>query len=271
MATDPGLRPPVQGTPRHLLGDIGVRVLLLVVAGLLAALGAPWQVATTSSAVAALVTVERLVRHRRGELLDALAVAVGGLLVTLVLTGLLLDLLPGGLTRASWSLGLAAVGITGLLICACRPVPPSPLRGMSWRVSPLTGLAYVGAAMLVIVALGVSIASTRGQERSALQMSVRGTWPTAEVLVTSATDQGPFELLVDDGRGAHRFAGPFAVRANQTFVASVPASAPTQTGGKVTVSLANPGQTAPIRWVSVYHAPAARGAQPSSARPDVTR
>src|SRR5712671_2508826 len=86
---------------RRVLRDAGWRCGLVELAALVAAQGGPWPVAAPLSTLAAAVTVERLVRHRGRGLLDAVLVGSGGLLVTLILLGLLLDLLPGGLGRPS--------------------------------------------------------------------------------------------------------------------------------------------------------------------------
>ena len=83
-----------------------------VSAALAVALGAPSWLASLLTAVAFLLTAERLVRRRQLGWADAVASGAAGLLVVLMLLGFLLNEFPTGLSRVPWAV---ATGILALL------------------------------------------------------------------------------------------------------------------------------------------------------------
>ena len=135
--------------------DLGWRMALVVVAAVLAGIGAPTPIATVLTATAVLVTIERLVRHRGRGMLDAALVGAGGLVTVLGLLGLAVNYLPGGITRTSWSVGLVLIGIGGLTAAgiAREDAPASPFRPLLSRTSLPVALWSVAAVAVLTAAL----------------------------------------------------------------------------------------------------------------------
>ena len=86
--------------------------------------------------------------------LDLFLIAAAASVASIVIGGLILNLLPTGLTRVSW-LGLVGVLLLATAILARRGIPSLPRE--TW-VSPKSGqaLAMVAAGLLVAVALAIA-------------------------------------------------------------------------------------------------------------------
>ena len=123
---------------------LAVRAALVVAAAVLAFFGAPSPVATVVTAVAVVALAERVARLRRRGLVDTVLLTVGGVLVTAALLGLVLNYLPGHLSRHSWAAGAGAAGTVALAVCAVRPWTPSPLLALRRRPSIITATTTLG-------------------------------------------------------------------------------------------------------------------------------
>lgn len=254
MSTNNRATAPI-GAPRAAPGatvwtDLGPRILLVLFAAGAGALGAPWPIASPLVAAAGMLTVERCVRRRGRGWLDTVAVGVGGALAVVILMGILLNVLPGGLTRRSWAAGLALAGITALLICRHEgPRAPSPV---SRRPRPFNAVLYALTAVLVVFAMVVSVLSAGEKRGPDLQLAVQqqatsDASPWVSVIVSSSTAYGPLQLLLDEGREPRTWGGLFEVAADRPYLVSVPVPA----GARVTVSLAEAGDPSPLRRVTI--------------------
>jgi len=186
-----------RGALRTWAADLGWRTALVVVAAVLAGRGAPALLVSVFTGLAAIVVIERVVRHRRRGMLDAALVGVGMLIVVLGLLGLLLDYVPGGITRISWSIGLVllAIGVLTAVGSSREGIPPSPFRSLISRSAIPTAAWGVAVIGILTTALVVSVHSYNATHVAALEMSTTGvTDGFATITVSSGTDQGPFEI-----------------------------------------------------------------------------
>jgi len=186
-----------RGALRTWAADLGWRTALVVVAAVLAGRGAPALLVSVFTGLAAIVVIERVVRHRRRGMLDAALVGVGMLIVVLGLLGLLLDYVPGGITRISWSIGLVllAIGVLTAVGSSGEGIPLSPFRSLISRSAIPTAAWGVAVIGILTTALVVSVHSYNATHVAALEMSTTGvTDGFATITVSSGTDQGPFEI-----------------------------------------------------------------------------
>lgn len=186
-----------RGALRTWAADLGWRTALVVVAAVLAGRGAPALLVSVFTGLAAIVVIERVVRHRRRGMLDAALVGFGMLIVVLGLLGLLLDYVPGGITRISWSIGLVllAIGVLTAVGSSGEGIPPSPFRSLISRSAIPTAAWGVAVIGILTTALVVSVHSYNATHVAALEMSTTGvTDGFATITVSSGTDQGPFEI-----------------------------------------------------------------------------
>lgn len=224
--------------------DLIRRAGLVLDAVVLCALGVPWWLATPAALLAVVAVSERVARHRRRGGMDALIIGIVGPLVALLFLGLVLNLLPGGITRVSWSIGAGIVGLAALACCLGRPVPPPVVpRGMPVpRGTLLWGSA---AAVIALGALAVSVNSSRSLDGAPVQLSQTTVDGVTRVLVTAGSDAGPFVLRSDNAGSQSVVRRQFSMKAGQTV--SVPVLVPD--GARVTVTLTNPSQTQAVRSV----------------------
>ncbi len=185
-----------------------LRTLLVLAATASVLADAPAAVRTPLVALAAVGVAGPLLVVRGSQPWDAVIVAAGGLLVGLMALGLGLDLLPGGLTRTSWGIGtglveLGLLGI-GLRLRAWAPrVPPAPTPRRAAQLLGRVGWSAAAAAV-VAGALVIATRATDDADRGPLQLAVDASNPGRPVVVlSSATPQGPFDLLLT-ARGAQR-------------------------------------------------------------------
>ncbi|NAZ83643.1 hypothetical protein GTR02_17665 [Kineococcus sp. R8] len=267
--------PAPAGTVRPPGAVLAAVLVVLAAAGVLIDLPATVRAPLTLLAVAA--TATRLSRHRRRGGLDALLVAVGGSLVVIALTGMLLGLSPAGLHPGSWALALAVLALVALAVSALRPpalapqeepardavrpgADPSDAVGSGAVRSPgdvgderrralLRTAPWAAVAVAVtVVALVVSVRSTSEGEVTPVQMSLAGLSGTQAVVVVSAQEAtGPLELRTDPGDGSAVTYPLFSVPADGTVSTTVVVPST----GRVVVTISNPGQVRPLRTLVV--------------------
>lgn len=242
----PGAPAPAGPAARHFATDVGWRIVLVVAAAVLAALGAWTPLTTLVGVVAAVVVVERLVRHRGRGMLDAALVGIGAAVSVIGLLGLLLHYLPGGITRVSWSIGTAVVAVAALVLArrGRSDVPASPFRLPTGRaLVPAVIWSTVTAAVLA-AALVVSVRSFDDTHVAPLDMSTSSfAGGVATVTLTSGTDRGPFELDLVTVNGRTVLATDITVAAGVPTVVQV--SIPSVV--RSTVELVGPGSTDAVR------------------------
>jgi hypothetical protein len=137
--------------------------------------------------------------------------SVGLSLAVAVLAGLLLDLIPAGLTTVTWTAGLAGVTLAALAAVAFLPAAaPPPRAEPSGRTAgrPWTWPALAGSALAVALAAGavavavVSAPWPRPPGFAELRL-VPAPGPAASVGVRNAyTRAETFRLTVQNGRSA---------------------------------------------------------------------
>ena len=230
-------------------GDLGWRMALVVVAAVLAALGAPAAVTTLFVGAAAIAVVDRVVRYRRRGMLDAALVGFGALVVVPGLLGLLLNYLPGGITRTSWAVALVLIGIGSLTLAglARGAVPPSPFRPLLSRRSLPTAAWSLGAVAVLALALVLSVRSFDRTHIAPVDLSataVQGGFAT--VTVSSGAGAGPYELdlVTTSGRVAVARNITVTPKDSVAVVVAVPARS------RMLVELVTPGSAVPLRQLT---------------------
>ncbi|WP_128423255.1 MULTISPECIES: hypothetical protein [Frankia] len=249
---------------------------LLVAAVTAVLVPAPTALTAPLAAVAVVATVEPIVRTRRVGHLDALVVGTGSVLISLMALGLLLNYLPGGITERSWGIAAGLAGLAALLgselhhrfgaartgaaartaaktrtatgtgaaaaaaagwravresvRAGGRALTPRRLLGASW---------FVAAALVVTVALTMSVRATQRAEQPPLSLAVaapasgQAAAPGTAVIAVSATrPAGPYRLFVDAGQGSVLLRPSLAVTSGQTYV-----TVPAPDGRRVVVTL----------------------------------
>lgn len=203
---------------RHL--DLLARVVLVIAAAVVAATGLSRPAATVLAVLAAAAVTERLVRLRRRDALDAVLTGVGGLLIGVILLGLVLDVIPGGLTRVSWSVGSAVLGLTVLGWCHRRP--GTCAVDLSNRPRAATVGWYTAALGLTVGAIVISVTSANAGEARPLQLFVQDIGSGhADVVVRGGASPGRYELFTQTGATKELLRGPFRVAAGQSVTARV--------------------------------------------------
>ena len=267
----PAAAPPATGAPTA-TGTAGITgavlaAVLVVLAAAAVVADLPTGVRAPLSLLAIAATAARLARHRRRGLLDAVLVGVGGSLVVLALTGMVLGLTPAGLHPGTWAVALAVLALAGLAVSAVRPpataLLEAPLRdrfagdvtsddgtsGGAGRRTLLRTAPWAAAALAVsVVALVVAVRSTDAGEVTPVQMSLASLAGTQAVVVVSAEEAtGGLELRTDPGDGSAVTYPLLSVPAG----GSVSTTVVVPTTGRIVVTVSNPGQVRPLRTLVV--------------------
>lgn len=200
------------------------------------------------------LAAERVARLRHAGTTDLVLLVVGGVLVALVLTGMLLGSTALGLSPTTWVVALAVLGVVGLAVSALLPARTTDPSDPADRHAGATGRLGRRRALLlapwVLVAAAVVVATvqTTGASLDAataapVQMSFGRVSGTEVEVAVSATDPvGPLELrLSADG---NEISYPlFSVGEDGTVVTTV--SLPRT--GRFVVTVTYPDQTEPLR------------------------
>jgi len=216
----------------------------VVLAALAVALELPAWARVPMSAVAALATgIFFLRRYRRRGFLDALLTAVGGAVVLLALLGLVLNYLPGGLSVVNWGIGVGLLEVVLLVVLAVT-LPPLPVRAAVRRRLPLASLGWAaGIAVVLIGALGWSVASFDATHVEPLAISAEPSGDSFVVTVTSGRNEGPYELDLVTSTGRSKIADAVSVGPDTDYAISL--TLPADTRGQV--QLVKPGSTSSVR------------------------
>ena len=188
---------------RAVLTGAGWRAALVVVAAVAVALGTPaWARLPLSAAAVLGVASFFLRRYGRRGLLDVVLVVAGGGLVALILLGLLLNVLPTGITAPGWALVVGLLELAVLAFLALFRAPVERAAGVRRRL-PVAGLAWgVAAAAVLAGAVVYSSASFQATHVQPLAVAAEQHGRTVTVTVTAGDRQGPFrlDLVTADGR-----------------------------------------------------------------------
>lgn len=231
----------------------GVAPWLGVVAAatVILALRPPAVIAAVVLLAAMAAVTERVVRHRRRGLLDAVLIGAGGALSATGLLAYLLAVSPIGLAPTSLLVGLAAMGVVAVLCCAGRPVPPSPVAGYlaaTGRALSLgTILILVASAVIVGAALALSLASSNASQTAPLAIAVsaddQGAPGLAAIEITAGTTTGPLTVQAVTGSQVTVLDTGVTVDPGHPYRTLVSLTPGTQT----TVALLAAGSTDPVR------------------------
>jgi len=224
---------------------------IVLIAGGLLALRPPAALSAVVLLGAVGAVTERLVRHRRRGLLDAVLVGTGAVGSATGLLAFGLAASPIGLGPGALLVGLGAVGLAALAMCIRRPVPPSPVAAYLAAVRPVIGTGTVAvvlaAVLLVGGALTLSVISTDAHQVAPLAFSARpdgaagGRLATVEVTAGEPTGPLTVQTVVDDRLVV--IADGIRVGPDQPFQVTV-ALTP---GARTTVQLVPAGSADPVR------------------------
>ena len=203
---------------RAALTGAGWRAALVVVAAVAVALQTPaW--ARLPLSAAALLGVATFVLRRSGRrgMLHVVLVVAGGGLVALVLLGLLLNVLPTGITAPGWALvvGLLELAVLAFLTLFRAPVERS---AVARRRVPIAGVAWGAAAAAVLAgAVLYSTASFDATHVQPLAVAAEQHGRTVTVTVSAGDRQGPFRLDLVTAAGRTVIARDISVGADGRY------------------------------------------------------
>ncbi len=239
------------GTTRPLavkgaLVDLAFRCWIVVLATGAIVIDVPvWARAPLAIAAAALTIMSFLSRTgAHGRRIDSVLRVTGAAVVLLALLGLLLNVLPGGITAVSWGIGVGIIELVALVALAAWRSPVRAERVGRRRLPVRAGLWGVAIAGVLAGALVLSTASFTSTHIAPLALGAERTGDTVEVTVSSGTDVGPYELqLVSDTGTTIRYASGIYVGPDspRTFTFDLVADA------RDTVRLVETGSTTAIR------------------------
>jgi hypothetical protein len=154
---------------------------------------------------------------------DRALVVTGSALVGLVLLGLLLALVPAGLTARSWVLGVA-LGELVIIFATLRVELPGPTRRWSGAIRT-RGLGwYVAGVVVLAAAVGLSVGSTVHTDAAPVAISVQAEQGTQySVAVSSGKVRGPLTVVETSAGGSRVLrSGVVVGPGNSTVVALQP-------------------------------------------------
>lgn len=240
---------PATRTPGQVLRSLDWRAVLVVVATVGVVLEAPvWLRGPLTAAAAIGAITFCLPRRRRREPLDTALAVFGGIAVVLVVLGLLLNLLPTGLTAMAWGIAIGVIELAAMILFAFRePVAAArrpredgasvPRRAV---VASIWGVLVLG---VLTVALVLSIGSYDRTHIPPVALGAQTSGGTTVVSIDSGRDADGLELrLVDaDGRSTV-LASDIAVGPGR---AAEKVRVPASTVGRL--ELVRDGSTRPLR------------------------
>ncbi|QIG43365.1 hypothetical protein G5V58_11840 [Nocardioides anomalus] len=189
------------------------------------------------------LAAERLAERRGTATTDRVLVGLGGTLVTLVLTGVVLDVTGVGLRPASWTVALALLALAGLGLAARlnRRGDAQPTREVR---TGLHLLPWVAASIgVTVLAVHLSATSLSAADAQPLQLSLgKVSASAAQVVVSSSDAVGPLELrTTSEGSEVSYPLLDVPEDGSRTVTVPMPRS------GRVVITLGYPDQTEPLR------------------------
>jgi hypothetical protein len=231
--------------------ELAVRSAVLVLAAVLSVI-APDLVVTGLVMLGVVASsAELAVRPWSTSVLTRTVMASGGLLVVLVLGGLVLNLMPWGLTRASWTV-LALTAAASILIVRRTRMPHRPPVGSQQRHGrPAPSAVGWGAATGVILVAAVLLAVVGGRDASTsvLAFAVTGqSGRDVQVEVQGDAGGGSYDIVAVAVPGGGQLA-PQRVTVGPG--ARVPAVVSLPADGRWRIELRDAGQEAASRYLVV--------------------
>jgi len=215
-------------------------------------LQAPRPVVGVLATLALGLAAERLVRLRASSLSDRVLVGLGGAMVALVLTGMLLGSTDLGLSATTWAVGISVVSLAGLglaalvpgRVVAAGPSDGSVPHGRAHRRTALLLLPWLALGGVVVAfSVNLSATSLATADEPPVQMSFgRFSDTEVEVVVTSADAVGPLEVrTAAEGNEVSYPLFTIPAGGSATTMVSLPS------GGRYIITLNYPDQTQSLR------------------------
>ncbi len=226
-------------------------VRLALIGGLAAAitLGVPVWITAPLGLLGIAAVAELAVRPYAASPADRLLLGCGAVVTVLILAGLALNLMPWGLTRATWT-GTWLLMSVGVLVWR-RDLRTHPRWPRAWMKS--SGIWMILASVILILAVVVALAGVRRtDQRPALAFSVVSQTTNAVVVEIDATSTaGEYEILASSDTPPRRYAsasvdldaGGAGLRLRERL--------PISTSGVWTIDLRSVARKATVRWVKV--------------------
>lgn len=179
----------------RILKGLAWRAGLVIVATATVLIGLPaWARAPLSIAAAFVTLLFFLRRSRTRGLVDGALTVLAVIITVLALLGLLLNVLPSGISTASWGIGVGVIEVAALIALAYWRAP-KPLTRRSTRRVPVATIVWTILVTGVLTgALLWSIASFNGTHVAPLAVAAVPSGGSVVVTVSSGRDEGPYEL-----------------------------------------------------------------------------
>ena len=225
-----------------------VTLRLALIAGLLAAITAsPTVWVTAPVALAAIAaTAELAVRPYAADPADRLLLACGAVVTVLILTGLVLNLLPWGLTRLTWGAAWLVISVAVLVWHRGMATALGGVAGLIWRPGLGTGLWMAAAAVIVVAAVVLALAGVRNWDRKpVLAFSVVSRSAQAvevQIQATSVTDRYQI-VATGPGQPPGHYASPYFTVAAGGTGTQVRKQVPLSRTGNWIIDLQSAGRT----------------------------
>jgi hypothetical protein len=212
----------------------------LATAGVL--LGVPvWARATLSIAAAVVTVLFVLRRSERRGILDSVLAAIAVIVAVLALLGLLLDVLPSGISAASWGIGVGVIELATLIALGLWRAPKVVTRSWIFRL-PLRAIAWtVVVCGVLATALVWSTSSYNSAHIAPLAMGLSTSGDSSVITVSSGSDDGPYDLRVVSSTGRALIAKN--VRVSPGHPAAITIDLPENTREKVQLISADGSKT----------------------------
>jgi hypothetical protein len=175
-----------------------------------------------------LATVELAVRPYGAKVFDRLLLMAGGLVVTFIILGLVLNLTPFGLTLGTWN---AAWGVLSIGVLIWRRGSRSPIT-LPGRAVNVFNLSVVVAAAIIIGAGFLAVDGVKKWDaKTVLSFSLVSSSSTSvvtQINATSVNDAYAIKAFSQSHKTSHYMSKPFNISAGsngQTLQEQVPVNA----------------------------------------------
>jgi hypothetical protein len=231
----------------RIIRDLAWRAVLVVLASAGVLLDVPaWARVPLSVAAAVVTLLFFLGRSRTRGPIDANLTALAIVIVVLMLLGVILNVLPAGITRVGWGIGVGLAELVALLLLAFWRAPKPVVRTVP-RVRLSAVVWALAVAAVLIGALSWSVASFDGTHVSPLVMDATGSGRSVVVTVSSGRDVGPY--LLQSVKGSTRTTIARDIRIGPKHPGSITITVPANTREKL--QLVRSGSTTPVRELIV--------------------
>lgn len=238
------IKKPAAAVDSHAIIGSAWRAVLVIVASVAVVLElTPWVRAPLATAAVVVTLVFCLRRFDRRSPVDRVLTAVGGFVVSIALLGLLLNVLPSGLTALGWGVGVGAVQLVALgLVAYFRP------RAETDRVRlgrpARSGVIWGALAAAVLAgALVWSVSSFTGTHTAPLALSGVPSGNSLNITISSGSSTDAYDLIRSTSTGTTVLASDFEVGPGSTVTLTIAVTS----GVREKIELVRTGETTPLR------------------------